>query len=361
MQLIAQYLAMDHRSQLGTLDIALLIRALESKGADLRALLAQQGIAEYDWSRSESTLSYTDKLKLFRAAVQLYPNEGLGLLAGRQMDLHQFGVLGYAIRTSPSVLDAVKTGFKYLRLNGPLFTVRLTVDGERAALQIEEAVDISELLPFCCEFFLAAVVSIYRQLTGQAMPLIQLSLPYSSPIYCHQYRSVFDCPVHFNQANIELIFPRSALELPVAQYDAVALKHSLRSCQAIVETLESPQSLVQQIKSRFYQQPMTPPSLEELAQDYGCSSRTMRREIAKYGVTYQAIRNEVMASLATELLLQTELTVEEIGYRLGYSDVANFRRAFRTMTKLTPSSLRSTHVQGEASFEVTRKDFLRAT
>tara|TARA_Y100001956_G_scaffold82286_1_gene102588 strand:- start:226 stop:1260 length:1035 start_codon:yes stop_codon:yes gene_type:complete len=341
LELIAQYLPSDPREPLGALDIALLTNALERKGANVDGLMKELGIIRCDWTGHDAVMSFSDKLRLFRAVCHLYPDEGIGLLAGEQASLNHFGVLGYAIRTSPSVLEAVKTGFKYLRLNGPLFLVQLLVDENRAIIHIEEAMDIGDLLPFCSEFFLTAVIAIYHQLTGQKLTLLNLKLPYAETAYLKRYQQAFECPIQFNQPHIELSIPLESLHLPIAKYDAIALSHSLRSCQSVIETLESPESLVQQIKLTLYQQPMELPTLEQIAQNYGCSSRTLRRELAKHGVSFQSLRSEAICNLATEMLLQTELTVDEIGFRLGYSDSANFRRAFRSWTKLTPSALRN--------------------
>lgn len=340
MELIAQYQPTEHRYQLGTLDVALLMQTLHWKGANIEGLLSPLAMANRDWASRESLLSYADKLRLFQAVCQAYPNEGIGLRAGQQASLSQFGVLGYAIATSPSVLDAVKTGFKYLRLNGPLFSVRLMCSDSEAVIQIENTMDIGELLPFCSEFFLSAIVSMFRQLTGQNLTLSQLKLPYTPPSYVQQYQSCFECPIEFQQSNIELRFSLHALHQSVAEYDSMALRQSLQSCQSIIETLESPQSLAQQIKSSLYQQPARLPTIEEIATEHGCSSRTLRRELKKQGVSFQSLRNDVVRDLATEMLLQTELTVDEIAFRLGYSDSANFRRAFKAWTQVPPSVLR---------------------
>ena len=45
--------------------------------------------------------------------------------------------------------------------------------------------------------------------------------------------------------------------------------------------------------------------------------------------------------LAIEYLRKTDMTTEEIGTRLGYSDAANFRHAFTRWTRKLPSDFRS--------------------
>jgi len=45
--------------------------------------------------------------------------------------------------------------------------------------------------------------------------------------------------------------------------------------------------------------------------------------------------------LASEHLQRGQLTVQEVAYLLGYTDLANFRRAFRRWQGMSPSDYRA--------------------
>ena len=45
--------------------------------------------------------------------------------------------------------------------------------------------------------------------------------------------------------------------------------------------------------------------------------------------------------LAVEYLMSGHMSVQEIAYTLGYTDMANFRRAFKRWESITPSAYRS--------------------
>jgi AraC-like DNA-binding protein len=70
----------------------------------------------------------------------------------------------------------------------------------------------------------------------------------------------------------------------------------------------------------------------ELAIVLNISARTLRRRLIEENVTYQAILNEVKNDLAMQYLSNTKLSPKEIGYLVGYSNVSNFRRAFKVWT-----------------------------
>ncbi|KPL95209.1 AraC family transcriptional regulator [Vibrio splendidus] len=341
MEIIAEYKPTGHRHQLGTLDIALLLNTLEQRGLDIERLLNDVGLPNMDWRDPNGKLTYADKLALFSAANQSFPHDGLGLWLGEHASLSHFGVLGYALSTSQDVAEAIKSGFKYLRLNGPIFSVKLLVDSGLAAIQIENTLEVGDLLPFCSEYFLSSIVSLFKELTGEPLSINQLSLPYARPNYAERYQSRFDCPVHFKQNMCELRFDASVLSQPLLTHDATTLKRYLASCQSIVETLDSEHLLTNQIKTIFYQTAGSFPNIEQLAEEFGCSSRTLRRELVTNDSSYQILLTEVRVELAKELLLGTTMSIDDIGERLGYSDPANFRRAFKGWLNKTPAQFRN--------------------
>ena len=70
------------------------------------------------------------------------------------------------------------------------------------------------------------------------------------------------------------------------------------------------------------------------------STRTLKRKLSEEGVSYTSLLDE-RRRLQGVALLRTELSVERIAERLGYSDAANFTRAFRRWTGKSPREFRS--------------------
>tara|TARA_R110000850_G_scaffold64247_3_gene144429 strand:+ start:2039 stop:3043 length:1005 start_codon:yes stop_codon:yes gene_type:complete len=68
--------------------------------------------------------------------------------------------------------------------------------------------------------------------------------------------------------------------------------------------------------------------------------RTLHRRLGEAGVTYQKLLDEVRLDQAKGLLLDSELSVKEVAYELGYSGPNNFIRAFRRQTELSPTAYR---------------------
>ncbi|MNV93474.1 Urease operon transcriptional activator [compost metagenome] len=66
----------------------------------------------------------------------------------------------------------------------------------------------------------------------------------------------------------------------------------------------------------------------------------MHRRLAEAGLGFQAIADEVRQAIAASLLRNSPLSMDEIAERVGFSEGANFRKAFRRWTGLSPTQYR---------------------
>ena len=70
------------------------------------------------------------------------------------------------------------------------------------------------------------------------------------------------------------------------------------------------------------------------------SSRSLRRRLRDEGTSFRSLLDEVRSSLADEWLEDPRRSITEIGLDLGYTDAANFARAYRRTKGVSPSAAR---------------------
>lgn len=83
-----------------------------------------------------------------------------------------------------------------------------------------------------------------------------------------------------------------------------------------------------------------PPSLERIAGQLHTTPRTLIRRLKAQDTSYRQLLEDARLDCADALLADARLTVAEVAQRLGYSDPANFGRAFRKLTGMTPAAWR---------------------
>ncbi len=104
------------------------------------------------------------------------------------------------------------------------------------------------------------------------------------------------------------------------------------------EGTESAQKIRRILLTRVYDSP----SVEEIAREVGMSlTRAKNVFAATYGCGIKAYLNQLKLYQAKRLLGDTQLTVQQIGFKLGFSSPAYFCRMFREKTGHTPSEFRS--------------------
>jgi AraC-like DNA-binding protein len=70
-------------------------------------------------------------------------------------------------------------------------------------------------------------------------------------------------------------------------------------------------------------------------------SVSLRRKLHQEDTSFRHLLDDVRETLAVELIQNTQLSLEEISYRLGYSDTANFFHVFKRCRGHAPNKLRN--------------------
>ena len=82
------------------------------------------------------------------------------------------------------------------------------------------------------------------------------------------------------------------------------------------------------------------PSLADVAEIAGLSSRSFQRKLSHAGLTYSQLVDSVRFKIASKLLNETDSKIIEIALSSGYADPAHFTRAFRRLAGTTPRQFR---------------------
>jgi AraC-like DNA-binding protein len=77
------------------------------------------------------------------------------------------------------------------------------------------------------------------------------------------------------------------------------------------------------------------------AEIIGLNKRALQRRLAECGTSYSAVVAEARVAIAIRWMREGKGSVTEIASNLGYSDPANFSRAFRRITGVSPRAYRN--------------------
>lgn len=156
---------------------------------------------------------------------------------------------------------------------------------------------------------------------------------------------LFGRPLLFEQNEVALVFPRHHLRRPLVARTTdlprffgellpltLGAKRGSPSIQSLMSGL-----LWDDKRGPVYRNS----SFTDVASRLGMSGATARRRLADEGTSFREVRDTVFNDLARAWLEQTEIPVEEIAARLGYSDSFALRRFFRRLNGCSPTAFRS--------------------
>lgn len=265
--------------------------------------------------------------------LELTGDRHLGLAFGSEFKISDLGILGYAALSSATLMQARDVISKYSMLNEHILTpsIHHLVDGQWR-IEFGEAFPLGDAAMFAIEEAFSRAIHVSSALINSTFPLLKMSVTFPEPESTHIYQKYFDCPIFFGQPeNIIYVLPEG-LKAPITFADEDAFQVCEHECEKLLEELKNHDRLADQIRRKLLKIPGEFPSLSEMADNMNTSSRTFRRQLASEDITYQQVVDSTRRDLAIQYLNHTNLKPKEIGYLLGYTNVSNFRRAFKTWT-----------------------------
>jgi AraC-like DNA-binding protein len=323
-----------------------LVELVRRWGVSPAALLRGIDLDERALSDPNRRVAADVLVPLVERARTLTGEPGLGIYFGLRMQVASHGYLGFAAMTAPTVGEALDLAARFAPVLTTAFTLRLTQTEKTAALVLDEEADFG---PARDAVLFALLVGIWRigcTLTGRELGgHAELSFP--EPAYFSRFRPVAP-NVRFAQARNRLVFPATTLALPLSSADPAALQLAREQCERAIEALGFEGRLVGRVRAAVSKAGGGFRTLDEVAAKLGISSRTLKRKLATRGTSYSDLLDQARLERARELLRSDRRSIEEIAETLGYSDVANFTRAFRRWTGTTPAAHRRQQAKGES-------------
>jgi AraC-like DNA-binding protein len=265
----------------------------------------------------------------------------LGLALGFAMRVSAHGPVSTAALSASTVQEGLDIAVRYLPVVTTALALRLRVEGREASLVLEERADFGSARDVVV---MAVLVGIWRAgeaLTGRSIAgTMELALPAPSEAEA----TALGSRVRFGQKASRLVFEASTLAVPYRMADPVAMQLAREQCDRALKAMGLDGRMtarVTRILSAGGQGKMVFPSLERVAATLHVSSRTLKRQLAAEGASFSALVEKERQERAMLLLGTPGFSVKEVAGRLGYSNVANFTRAFTRWTGKRPAATRT--------------------
>jgi AraC-like DNA-binding protein len=270
--------------------------------------------------------------------IRLTGNQAIGFEVGRQAKLADFGVVALAMRSSRTLGEAIEYWIRYSNLVGMLIH-HTAVEGPRQEWTVffTATQPLGFLYNFCVEEILMTGIRLGSELVGTQLQIREVTLSYPAPLHARLYQQNLGCPVHFNSPRSGIRVKGPPLSTVLPGYDKELNEVYRRHCREVLRLIRSDDPFVARVQSLLMNSPGGLPDLPAAARRLGVSARTLRRNLAAEGSSFQELVNRYRMEACIDYL-RSGLAAKEIATLLGFVDTNSLRRAFKSWTGETLGS-----------------------
>jgi len=281
--------------------------------------------------------------RLLELAARQQKDDFVGLKIGCQVHPRDMGPLGYTILNSPTVLAALQSFVRYLRVYARGCEFDLQIDGKSAYFNYRytftEPCAVERRQEAECT--LAMVKRIMEVITSKKLELEAVSFEHPKPGDTSKLTQVFEAPLYFSQDVNSLKLNASILQRKAAHAEHRLFEVLEKHLDQVMNTQVDEEDLVAKVGNAIAKTLSNGlPSIDSVAATLFMTKRTLQRRLAYEGVLYNEFADEIRRKLAMQYVKNTSMPLTEVAFLLGYSHISAFSRAFRRWMGQSPIEFR---------------------
>lgn len=305
-------------------------------------LLIEAGITPERMDQPGYRIPLYRAFKLLKVLEEKSLNPHVGLHLGQQVRAKSFQILGYACMSSHNVGEAIDRLIRFEKLVWDIGASHLVHEGELVRLVWKPKGIPQSLVPKeVIEMAISGWVNFGYWITGNQHTPISVHFTHNPPPDLTPYESAFQAPLIFNASFNGLTLTPAQLEIPVIEADPGLKEMMDVQGDRLLKKYRSEINIVNETRAIIYQNKLWDnPDIKVVASALNMSSASFKRHITEAGFNFKSIVDDVRKDLALIYFENTDLSLIDIAFVLGFSEQSAFNRAFKRWTGKSPGRYR---------------------
>ena len=320
---------------------------LDLRGIDAEPALFGAGLSRRQLSENDVGVSVASQYRFLELAAIEANDHLLGLHVATEMDARAIGILFYLAGSSPTVSEALENLAHYSATSNEALVLEIFRQKDEVILAIRHVQEFDERHQ---QFFELLALWFVRTLHTQTnLDFAPLRVTFTHPRDAGQreVHRLLRCPVEFAQTVDSWILPQRVMDLPIVSGDSYLLRILTVHADELLTERHSVTGLQSMVADQLVSLlPSGEARAAAVAQRLNMSTRSFARQLAKEGTTYGEILERLRRRLATRYLEHDRMSIKQIGWLLGYSQVGAFNHAYRRWTGTSPARARQKNPPG---------------
>ncbi|WP_353248668.1 AraC family transcriptional regulator ligand-binding domain-containing protein [Salinisphaera sp. T31B1] len=323
--------------------LRLIYGALVGAGIDLDAVDEVLEFSCEQMSDPSRRARHVWQVNFWRAVEQVSGDPDIGVHLCPHLPLFRNSAIEYLFLSCKTFGQACRLALRYDRLISDAFHGEVYIEDGVGVARITGTNGSDSILRHSEVCFVYGVIDFLAHMTQGAFVAERVHLCCDPGLARDDYERTFACPVSFGETSSEIRFDAELFDLESAYHNPEMLAIHREHADREVTNLKS-QDTIDRLRSAIMRR--LPGSegvdieLDDIAGDVGDNGRHVRSELAAAGTSFRKLVQSVRFHMACRLLSHSGAATEAIADLLGFSGERAFRRAFKSLSGLTPSEYR---------------------
>ncbi len=320
-----------------------------SRGIDIVPICGALGIDPNQFGSLTERISLDKLCRLLETCAVISADDAFGLQCASVFPAGASGAFGYGLMSAPDVRSFLQflQDHVYYATNTSHFT--MTMDEHHTSLSWTFAPVIARRDQYV-DLALGILFERLRDILAERINQIEIGLERPKPQNIQLFKDRLTRRIGFSQAINTLRVPAALLDIANPHADTRLFELMNLQCRMLrPETSVEASQFIDQVK-RYLQMRLTDAelSLTEIAPYFNLSERSFQRRLTELGTNLNEIKDTIRKDAGYRLLIESDLPVSDIGYRLGYSTPGAFSRSVSRWFGATPTEIRKRYTYHSA-------------
>lgn len=317
----------------------LMVQVAQSYGLDADALMGEFNIDPKLLADPNARFRMEQVNAFYQRVSGLIDDPNFGLQAAQFWHPSQMGALGYAWLTSETLLAAFRRYSRFIKIVSDVVQLEI-IEGDDEVSLDTRFVQEEASRKYRIDGAMATLIAMIRSNAGPGFHPKSISFIFNPPEDTSPYYALFQCPVIFNApANRFTITREDACAPRSCSNTQLASLHDQFMLEYVAKL--DKENIVERVKVAVTRELASGNISDALiAKKLFLTERTLQRRLQESGTTFKKLLTEVRIALADNYIRDSKLSLNEISFMLGFSELSSFSRAFKNWTGSSPRNYR---------------------
>jgi AraC-like DNA-binding protein len=263
----------------------------------------------------------------------------IGLKVGSLWHPSYMHALGYSWLSSSTLRTALERLVRYIHVVNQSSEIKLSEKNNEVSIMWTDSAHKGNS-GWHADGTMTILIAMCRANYGESLDPVSVTFKHEKPVCSGEFLELFRCPIEFGAKHDQLVLSSKVVDKRLSGSNPLMAQIADQEMIKYLAKLDE-NDIVQRVKASIIDLlPDGRISDQKVADALYMSNRTLQRKLQVKGSTFKNILVELRKELAMKYIQDNQMTLTELSFQLGFSEMSSFSRAFKQWTGSSPREYR---------------------